>query len=45
MRAQAAAIGCSRLTLQCIDDAYLPAYYERLGFKAVGKQYIWTRLQ
>jgi ribosomal protein S18 acetylase RimI-like enzyme len=37
------ATGCERLTLQCIDDGYLPGYYQRLGFRAVGEQHIWTR--
>jgi ribosomal protein S18 acetylase RimI-like enzyme len=43
MQRESAALGCHRLTLQCIDDGYLPGYYGRLGFRAVGEQHIWTR--
>ena len=43
MHEASGAIGCERLTLQCIDDGYLPGYYQRLGFRAVGEQHIWTR--
>jgi ribosomal protein S18 acetylase RimI-like enzyme len=35
--------GCDRVTLQCIDDGYLPAYYGRLGFRSVGEQHIWAK--
>jgi ribosomal protein S18 acetylase RimI-like enzyme len=37
------AIGCDRLTLQCTDDGYLPAFYHRLGFRRVGEQHIWSK--
>jgi GNAT superfamily N-acetyltransferase len=43
MSAEARALGCQRLTLQCTRDSSLPAYYERLGFRAVGEKQIWTR--
>ena len=43
MSAEARALGCDRLTLQCTRDSSLPAYYERLGFRAVGEKQIWTR--
>ena len=43
MSAEARALGCDRLTLQCTRDSFLPAYYERLGFRAVGEKQIWTR--
>jgi N-acetylglutamate synthase-like GNAT family acetyltransferase len=43
MSAQARALGCERLTLQCTRDSSLPAYYSRLGFRAVGEKQIWTR--
>jgi GNAT superfamily N-acetyltransferase len=43
MSAEARALGCDRLTLQCIRDSSLPAYYKRLGFRAVGEKQIWTR--
>jgi N-acetylglutamate synthase-like GNAT family acetyltransferase len=43
MSAQARALGCERLTLQCTRDSSLPAYYQRLGFRAVGEKQIWTR--
>lgn len=42
---EATAMGCDRLVLQCSDDGYLPAYYARLGFRAVGEQHIWTKPQ
>ena len=43
MGAEARALGCERLTLQCTRDSSLPAYYSRLGFRAVGEKQIWTR--
>jgi len=43
MSVEARALGCQRLTLQCTRDSSLPAYYERLGFRAVGEKQIWTR--
>jgi len=43
MSAQARALGCERLTLQCTRDSSLPGYYARLGFRAVGEKQIWTR--
>jgi N-acetylglutamate synthase-like GNAT family acetyltransferase len=41
--AQARALGCERVTLQCTRDSSLPAYYSRLGFRTVGEKQIWTR--
>lgn len=43
MSAEARGLGCQRLSLQCTRDSSLPAYYERLGFRAVGEKQIWTR--
>jgi len=43
MNAEARALGCERLTLQCTRDSSLPAYYSRLGFRAVGEKQIWTK--
>jgi N-acetylglutamate synthase-like GNAT family acetyltransferase len=43
MAEEARALGCTRLTLQCTRDSSLPAYYARLGFRAVGEKQIWTR--
>jgi ribosomal protein S18 acetylase RimI-like enzyme len=43
MHRETQAIGCDRLTLQCTDDGYLPAYYHRLGFRRVGEQHIWSK--
>jgi len=43
MSTEGRALGCDRLTLQCTRDSWLPAYYERLGFRAVGEKQIWTR--
>jgi GNAT superfamily N-acetyltransferase len=43
LSAEARALGCERLTLQCTRDSSLPAYYKRLGFRAVGEKQIWTR--
>ena len=40
---KARALGCDRRTLQCTRDSFLPGYYERLGFRAVGEKQIWTR--
>lgn len=45
MRKEAIAVGCDRLTLQCRDDGYLPGYFTRLGFRAVGEQHTWTKRQ
>ena len=35
--------GCQRVTLQCTRDSFLPAFYHRLGFRAVGENWIWSR--
>jgi GNAT superfamily N-acetyltransferase len=43
MSAQARALGCERVTLQCTRDSSLPAYYSRLGYRTVGEKQIWTR--
>jgi GNAT superfamily N-acetyltransferase len=43
MSAEARSLGCERLILQCTRDSWLPAYYTRLGFRAVGEKQIWTR--
>jgi GNAT superfamily N-acetyltransferase len=43
MSAEARALGCDRLTLQCTRDSFLPAYYQHLGFRTVGEKQIWTR--
>ncbi len=43
MSAEARALGCERLSLQCTRESSLPAYYSRLGFRAVGEKQIWTR--
>jgi N-acetylglutamate synthase-like GNAT family acetyltransferase len=43
MSAEARALGCERLTLQCTRDSPLRGYYSRLGFRAVGEKQIWTR--
>lgn len=43
MSEEARAVGCERLTLQCTKDSPLPAFYELLGFRAVGEQCIWTK--
>jgi ribosomal protein S18 acetylase RimI-like enzyme len=43
MTAEARAIGCDRLTLQCIDDGYLPGYYRKLGYRSVGEQRLWSK--
>ncbi|HET9847773.1 MAG TPA: GNAT family N-acetyltransferase [Candidatus Dormibacteraeota bacterium] len=45
MHDEATAWGCDRLVLQCNDDGYLPGYYARLGFRAVGEQHLWTKRQ
>jgi GNAT superfamily N-acetyltransferase len=37
------AIGCERLSLQCTRDSFLPGFYHRRGFRAVGEMWIWTR--
>jgi GNAT superfamily N-acetyltransferase len=44
IRHEAAASGCDRLCLQCVDDGHLPGYYHRIGFRSVGEQHIWTKL-
>jgi N-acetylglutamate synthase-like GNAT family acetyltransferase len=41
MSAEARALGCHRLSLQCTRESSLPAYYSRLGFRAVGEKQIW----
>jgi GNAT superfamily N-acetyltransferase len=38
MDAEARALGCERVALQCIRDSRLPAFFERLGFRGVGEQ-------
>ncbi|HEX9095327.1 MAG TPA: GNAT family N-acetyltransferase [Candidatus Dormibacteraeota bacterium] len=43
MSQEARALGCERLTLQCTRDSWLPAYYQRLGFRTVGEKQIWSR--
>lgn len=43
MASESRAMGCNRLTLQCIDDGHLPRYYQTLGFRTVGEQHIWTK--
>jgi GNAT superfamily N-acetyltransferase len=43
MSEEARAMGCERLVLQCTRDSHLPAFYERLGYRVVGEQQIWTR--
>jgi GNAT superfamily N-acetyltransferase len=43
MSERARAIGSERLTLQCTKGTNLPAFYERLGFRIVGEQSMWTR--
>ena len=43
MHDEATGMGCDRLVLQCNDNGYLPGYYARLGFRAVGEQHIWTK--
>lgn len=39
----ARARGCERLTLQCTRDSFLPGFYHRLGFRAVGEMWIWIK--
>jgi len=43
MSTEARSLGCERLILQCVKDSNLPLFYERLGFRTVGEQCIWTR--
>ncbi len=43
LASESQAMGCNRLTLQCIDDGHLPRYYATLGFRTVGEQHIWTK--
>ena len=40
---EAAAAGCERMVLHCDRDSALPAYYERLGFRTVGEETVWSR--
>jgi GNAT superfamily N-acetyltransferase len=40
---QALAMGCQRIALRCTRDSGLPAFYARLGFRAVGEQQVWTK--
>jgi N-acetylglutamate synthase-like GNAT family acetyltransferase len=42
MGVEARAVGCERVALQCTKDSWLPAYFGRLGFRAVGERQIWT---
>jgi N-acetylglutamate synthase-like GNAT family acetyltransferase len=42
MDSQARSVGCERVVLQCARESRLPAYFERLGFRAVGERQIWT---
>ena len=43
MSQEAGILVCERLTLQCTRDSWLPAYYQRLGFRTVGEKQIWSR--
>lgn len=43
MDSEARAMGCERVVLQCTRDSRLPAYFERLGFRVVGEQQVWTK--
>jgi len=40
---EAHAAGCDRVVLHCDRDSHLPAYYERLGFRTVGEETVWSR--
>ncbi len=40
---QAHAAGCDRVVLHCDRDSSLPTYYERLGFRTVGEETVWSR--
>jgi len=40
MNAEARSIGCERVVLQCTPESRLPAFFERLGFRAVGEQQV-----
>src|SRR5207245_1132333 len=31
------------VVLRCDRDSHLPAYYERLGFRTVGEETVWSR--
>jgi ribosomal protein S18 acetylase RimI-like enzyme len=35
--------GCERVVLHCDRDSPLPAYYERLGFRTVGEETVWSK--
>ncbi len=37
------AAGCDRVVLHCDRDSALPAYYERLGFRTVGEETMWSK--
>lgn len=43
LSAEAHAAGCDRLVLHCDRDSALPSYYERLGFRTVGEESVWSR--
>ena len=38
MDAEARAVGCERVALQCLRESGLPGYFERLGFRVVGER-------
>ncbi|HEV3097504.1 MAG TPA: GNAT family N-acetyltransferase [Candidatus Dormibacteraeota bacterium] len=40
VNAEARSIGCERVVLQCTRESRLPAYFKRLGFRAVGEQQV-----
>lgn len=40
---EAWAAGCDRVVLHCDRDSHLPAYYERLGFRTVGEETVWSK--
>ena len=43
LSAEAHAAGCDRVVLHCDRDSALPGYYERLGFRTVGEESVWSR--
>jgi N-acetylglutamate synthase-like GNAT family acetyltransferase len=40
MDSEARAVGCERVALDCARDSRLPAYFARLGFRAVGERQV-----
>ncbi len=40
---QARAMGCERVVLHCDRGSWLPAHYERLGFRTVGEETVWSK--